>query len=105
MDDDSARSMHVCEGLLCTHEGLALGVCEEARAAPAPGSIHRRDAHPSLAACVQPELQELPVVMATEAHWRPKPVSHPGPPLWARGHEGVGGRVRIICVPVCEGNS
>lgn len=32
-------------------------------------------------------------------------VSHLGLLLWVRGHEGVGGRVRIIHVPMCEWHS
>ena len=86
------------------HEDLALGVYEEAGAAPALGSIHH-DAYPSPGCRMQPEMQELSVVMVTEARWCPGPVSHQGPLLWARGHEDVGGRVWIIRVPVCEWNS
>lgn len=33
---------------------------------------------------------ELSVVMVMEAHWSPRPVSHPGVLLWVHWHVGVG---------------
>lgn len=93
---------HTSEGSALCREGPALGVYKEAWVTPALESVHRGYAvHPSPGRGVQPETQELSVVMATGAHWSPGPVSHLGLLLRAHRREGVGRRVCIIRAPVC----